>query len=126
MSKQRLGPNQLRWIRALESGRYKQGRHFLIEIRADVEYHCCLGVGCKIFRIPRQRRAEFIIFDGESSFAPESLVEKLALRSGQGWIEGRRLIGKGSLTHANDNGATFAEIAAFCRAYPEAVFSEPR
>ncbi len=31
-----------------------------------------------------------------------------------------------SLAEGNDAGATFAEIAAFCRAHPEAVFTEPR
>jgi hypothetical protein len=44
--KQKLGPNQLKWLKALESGKYKQGRWMLQH--AVTKECCCLGVGCLV------------------------------------------------------------------------------
>lgn len=33
-----------KWIAALDSGEYKQGKHWL----QDTDRYCCLGLGCKV------------------------------------------------------------------------------
>lgn len=38
-----------RWIKALKSGKYKQGRDRLKKIQKDNERHCCLGVLCELY-----------------------------------------------------------------------------
>ena len=112
--KQKLGPNQRKWIKALRSGRYKQGRK---RLRTGNKY-CCLGVACKVFSHP---------FGSDESFAPPDIVFRLALISPAASLVGDIDIkGKTCLAGANDNGATFAEIADFCEAHPEAVFTEAR
>lgn len=35
-----------RWIAALRSGKYKQGRHYL---RSKTDHFCCLGVLCDLY-----------------------------------------------------------------------------
>lgn len=107
---QPIGPNQEKWLRALESGRYKRGKGYL---HSDGHY-CCLGVGCKIYRIGHLECA------GES---PLKLVRKLALIGSMGENKNNEF---DSLATFNDSGKTFAEIAAIVRADPGAYFSEPR
>lgn len=126
--KQELGPNQKRWIAALRSGRYAQGKRVLRKTDDRVDAHCCLGVGCRIFRI-RGSIIGPVWGYGKSeqdAIAPNELVEKLALHNAKGWIKGRRLCWASTLAGANDEGATFKEIADFCEKYPHSVFSEPR
>lgn len=36
-----------RWVKALRSGKYKQGRYYLFT-SYDEEQYCCLGVACKV------------------------------------------------------------------------------
>lgn len=125
MAKQELGPNQLKWIEALESGRYEQGRSCLCKS----EKYCCLGVACRTFGIEESGRDEGrLIFEGECQWAPLSVIAGLGLRSRAGeFADGVRFKAVSNLTDANDLGkATFSEIAAFCREHPEAVFTEPR
>lgn len=40
-----LGPKQKRWINALRSGEYKQGRSHLQDVNGN---YCCLGVACEV------------------------------------------------------------------------------
>lgn len=54
-----LQKNIKKWVRALDSGKYKQGKGRLQ--RGDT--YCCLGVACKIF-IPKDKQ---LIIDGELS-----------------------------------------------------------
>ena len=39
-----------KWIKALRSGKYKQGKHYLSQIKDGQEYNCCLGVYARISR----------------------------------------------------------------------------
>lgn len=133
----KLGPLQEKWLTELESGKYKQGKGFL----RHEDRHCCLGVAAEcilgIEAIPSTTGAEFY-FDG----ATETLVhsERLGLRDRTGEVceqDVRRFCSAlrdagydgdkwGALTEYNDNGATFAQIAAAIHACPEAVFTEPK
>ncbi len=37
-----------KWLEALRSGEYKQGKQELLTIRKNEKTYCCLGVACKI------------------------------------------------------------------------------
>ncbi|MFN0318542.1 MAG: hypothetical protein ACKVQA_26245, partial [Burkholderiales bacterium] len=47
-----LGELQTKWVEALESGKYEQGRECLCSIVTpfDVKQYCCLGVGCDVLK----------------------------------------------------------------------------
>ena len=38
-----------KWVKALRSGKYKQGRGVLKHNRENKTFHCCLGVLCEIY-----------------------------------------------------------------------------
>lgn len=131
---QAIGPNQEKWLQALESGTYLQTADWL----TDNGCYCCLGVGCVIFKIPSRMvedsdgnlRKGFGIVSSTGD-APNELLNLLALRDGAGkFAKDNRLVCRGQtfpfLTSANDAGVSFVEIAAFCRTHPESVFTEPR
>jgi len=127
MGKQAIGPNQEKWLQALESGEYRQGQNRLVEFDESGMKCCCLGVGALQFCESHRRDCDRLIFgedEGEFSTgtAPPAVIRALALRGPCGDFDG----GCNSLVGMNDKGVTFANIAAFCRANPEAVFTEPR
>ena len=123
-----LGPNQTRWLEALESGAYDQARNLLHEPLTN--NYCCLGVACSIFLgQPTERKTDAFgevrdFWDDEFAVAPPSLQEKLALRDDSGSRLDYNI--NLSLTAMNDEGSTFKKIAATVRAEPEQYFQEPR
>lgn len=131
---QAIGPNQERWLRALESGEFKQGQRYLTQKCGDEMLHCCLGVGCQVFQFPSKDShddgIEILAYNNGEETSSLALKELLALLNTDGEVvkEFRsEFSGWDCLVEANDTGeATFAEIAAFCRAHPEAVFTDPR
>lgn len=117
---QPLGPNQERWIAALESGEFKQGKGQLCRFKR----HCCLAVACELFATEpkRNRGSAGVYWGGECMVATHSVVEALALYSTCG------LSRKGDqrLSALNDAGKTFTQIAALVRNDPSMWFREPR
>lgn len=128
--KQRLGPNQEKWLQALESGEHQQCRGELGVMVDGVEKNCCLGLACRVLGVSRSMDPQdgLIAYGGCDKTPPMSFaLGVLGLRSIQGSLAFEKLKDERCLTEANDvGGATFAEIAAFCREHPEAVFTEPR
>lgn len=118
-----LGPNQEKWLRALESGKFLQGRHVLHDKRTNS--FCCLGVASYIFRDERfetQEGDRCIYYDGEDVDAPGYVVDALALYN-EG---GQTLDGLNSLAMMNDYIMTFKEIAETVRKNPKNFFKEPK
>lgn len=73
-----------KWVEALRSGRYKQGRGFLSRDNAD----CCLGVLCKVaidegYPISQvsQSDSSLIEFDGSTRYIPHNTYKKIDLIS---------------------------------------------
>lgn len=112
-----------RWIPALRGGTYRQGSRALHQ----GDTFCCLGVAVDLLMQagempgwtddPENGEAVIPLADGsvESGFLPPAVAARLGLAhdgghlDGEGWeIGGRRYV---SLADANDDGATFAEIA---------------
>jgi len=118
----KLGPNQERWLKALESGDFKQGRGALYN--RDSNTYCCLGVAAALFLPPGHNFGDRTLWNGSSSFLIRHDI--LGLYDAAGRFAPERpqkdFIGLRSLSCANDEGRTFKQIAAFCRANPEDVF----
>ena len=122
----KLGPNQTRWIEALESGNYKQGRSYLHAIEGG---YCCLGVGCSLFLGPGELsygsdyEPPHEKWDGSSAFASDELVEILGLYGKDGRARDPRLT---PLSAMNDQGISFMEIAKKLRNTPALYLKETR
>lgn len=120
-----LGPNQTRWIEALRSNQYQQGREYL----HNQDSFCCLGVACAIFpdqagqALPDPDDPLIYEYNGNASTAPLGIVDHLGLFGYCG--ESRDCKQNEKLTALNDKGHTFLEIADLLTAHPEAYFSEP-
>jgi len=95
-----------RWVAALRSGKYRQGK---MALRQETGKYCCLGV------LYEQAGGEW----GRSSFCgdvatitydfallPEAFLQRVSLTDGQ----------QHTLSKMNDDGATFAEIADYIEA----------
>lgn len=104
-----------RWIKALESGRYKQTDGTLREVNGKNVSYCCLGVLCDLEKEKGQKwnSSEFVTdvptevpFDGcYVDYPPDSILKKLNVSDD---------LAK-TLADMNDSGKTFKEIAAFIR-----------
>ena len=116
-----MGPNQERWLNALESGDYEQCQEFL---HLKGKGHCCLGVACELFMGPPTFNNDDSVvgrWDGTSGVAPWTVQVALGLFDD----EGSSTDGS-SLTGLNDSGKTFGEIAAIIRSSPSDWFFEER
>lgn len=131
----KFNQSQLKWLEALESGKYKRCTEELCHIKSSKDGQlnmsfCCLGVGaellCKKSDIKDVIAGDYRQYEGEATYAPPTVVKKLKLNSSAGLIK-RELI-KGyrreddTLAQFNDSGMSFKKIAEFIRKYPFAVF----
>ena len=85
--------NQTKWVEALRSGKYKQGRQYLNQ---DGKY-CCLGVACEVLKIMPE----------DMFYPPWSLVQALDLVDDAG----KSRDSSATLAWLNDNGKDFEAIA---------------
>lgn len=120
--KQKLGPNQRKWLKALESGKFAQGTG---DLRKGDAY-CCLGVAAELFKTPATNVHVTSFgkyeYDGRFSVAPTFVIGALGLFTGVGDMRG----GGCKLAVMNDDGRTFAEIAEHIRKNPANYFAEPK
>lgn len=96
-----------KWVNALRSGDYEQGK---LQLRSINNKFCCLGVLCNIHA---QEHPEFaakqltkIKYDGASSITPKIVQEWAGLKTRVGAIPNSC-----SLLVMNDNGMNFHQIA---------------
>lgn len=125
-----LGPNQKKWIEALESGQYQQGQGALCRTNGKM---CCLGVAAHIFAAENGVAPE-LIKDGsyqdcydyadEHSVAPIYVIRTLSLNDAVGGGTGEMLAFP--LVGLNDShNYSFAQIAEHLRKHPESYFTAP-
>ena len=100
-----------KWLAALRSGKYKQGKYRLRTI--DDEY-CCLGVLCEVVGLEAQLdRFNRYKYEGESAFLPLS-VKLVSEISGSGSLHNPIYFNgtnRDCLMTLNDSGMTFEQIA---------------
>jgi hypothetical protein len=123
----------MKWVKALRSGKYKQGEAYLCQITNKGKKHCCLGVLTEMYQAEQKAKKKkalptkvskayvddstAVVKYGSGECAAEELP--LAVRRWAG-MEGR--LGEfdvesggyfGSLSHMNDGGCSFKKIANF-------------
>lgn len=108
----KLNPNAQKWVDALRSGKYKQGRQCL---RRGDDF-CCLGVGCEVAMdngvpIRKTQDGELYRYGGRASAMPDSAYRWYGLRPGQ---EQDQLIRLNDV-HRN----SFTEIADYIEEHAE-------
>jgi hypothetical protein len=115
-----LGPRmdkeiKAKWIEALRSGKYKQGR---TRLRTANDEFCCLGVLCEVMNAERVQTTfddqPYLYLYGSSaksaSFLPKELADAAGI-DGYGSI-GKEIDGRWTLAGLNDHaGYTFEQIA---------------
>ncbi len=120
----KLGPIQRKWLRALKSGKYKQGKTQLCAVGPrGGKRHCCLGVLCDVMKIKSKLiGGEALEYDGEEGVLPDSVQRKIKLRDDNGGI-----VGGGSLADLNDSAYTksYAPIIKIIEKTPELIFTKP-
>lgn len=115
-----------KWIAALESGEFTQGKRFLHTRKSNgQETHCCLGVLCELaYRegvVTRELQEEFVRGGGRQylygfsgySALPEEVLKWAGLHSRLPTVPMAELgLGNHGLAHLNDGaGYTFSDIA---------------
>lgn len=114
-----IGPNQKKWLDALRSGQYEQGKSWLCR---NGKY-CCLGVACEVFELPKEIVGDRVKYAGSTGPAPCQVVDALGLHSDTGWT----VDGGDSVVTLNDRARkTFAEIADILEANADSYFVGPR
>ena len=124
-----LNENAKKWVEALRSGKFKQGKNFLHSIEGDT--FCCLGVACElavkegIIPEPILKDTGTYVYgdenDSSNGFLPRAVKNWLGL----GDVSGRLKMetGNTSLTNLNDSGTyDFNAIADIIEGRPEGLF----
>ena len=119
-----------KWIKALRSGKYKQGRRLL---RTTDDKFCCLGVLCDVMKIPCWEYPKInaddqsLVYhfgekaDSKKTYAgllPPMAINKAGMKSEDGTFCSeeerntfKKKYGAVTLVGMNDSGKTFEEIA---------------
>lgn len=104
----------MKWVKALRSGKYKQGKHFL---RRGDEY-CCLGVLCEITKTSRRMRyGKLYEYKGNAIVIPHSVRGRVGMNTLYGRLPRARKAGE-DLAQLNDSGKySFKQIARIIEKY---------
>ena len=111
----KLNPNAQKWVDALRSGKYKQGKDCL----AYAGHFCCLGVLCELalesgVRISKDDDTQGLVhYGGSSTYLPRPVRDWACLKTARGHY------GDTSLADKNDEGFSFAQIAELIEANAE-------
>ena len=122
--------NRRKWVEALRSGDYQQGRRSL---RPTNDTYCCLGVACDVLSNENQgweaNQGEFWFYRSDGSLVarelPSEVRDMLGLQTAVGnmtkldWRLGK------SLASMNDEGSTFEEIADIIESEPPYLLRNP-
>ena len=119
-----LNQNAKKWVAALRSGDYRQGKGALL----TNEGYCCLGVACALYIHEGLGTAIEILGDPTAGHLPEVVKEWLNLSTRSGAYDGPEhrdtygLTTSTWLVNDNDYGKTFSEIADIIESEPEGLF----
>jgi len=119
-----------KWVKALRSGKYKQGKHTLKQYNSKGQaQHCCLGVLCELYNDEQKKNkkktlSEEVLYDhkdfpygftkfGENKFFSSCSVLPYEVMK---WAEMKTSVGilpelPDNLADQNDNGAKFKTIS---------------
>jgi hypothetical protein len=103
-----------KWVKALRSGKYKQGRDLLKQLDSKNQpRHCCLGVLCELYNeeMKKNHKKSLVIEKTSNGFwvnsgLPTVVMNWSGVRDSTGFIENDLC-----LTNLNDSGKGFKTIA---------------
>jgi hypothetical protein len=108
-----------KWIEALESKKYLQGRNNLFIEDTKNEFYCCLGVACRVANINKQFLKEYgLIHEIDKTITkniPKELTEYESFRTTVSLPQ--------LLANLND-GATYQDFINFKKWFPDIKFSK--
>ena len=131
--------NLLTWVEALESGKYQQAQHRLMEVnkKTNETSYCCLGVACKLFgkdfgKFDLTTNTESIPFclknskgtiDQYSGLPPVELIRNafgdsvvpVGFTGGDVVVKDFNTLKPVTVSKLNDQGKSFKEIAKMVR-----------
>ena len=125
-----LNANAKKWVEALRSGRFKQGKNALHKKReGEDDTYCCLGVACSLaigagVDLPVYTNMDGkVIYDVDKFYLPAKVRDWLGLTTSYASF-GIALPGANpdDLTRMNDDGKTFEEIAQIIESEPAGLF----
>lgn len=100
-----------KWIKALRSGRYRQARGQLSEFDSSGrESNCCLGVLCRVERVPRHLWADFAEL---SEVGADEFQDRVDLKSDE---ETQLIYRNDGMKDFEGNPQSFSEIADYIEA----------
>jgi hypothetical protein len=109
-----ISANREEWAQALESGKYKQAHDQLRD--PDRNSFCCLGVLCDLYDSDRWEGG---LYAGEDEFPPIEVTGSVGLeRFGDLHFGFRDPANDAYYARANDDDASFADIAQMIRTAP--------
>lgn len=115
-------------VKALRSGRYKQGKHHL----RDKDEYCCLGVACDVYANSQYDRPQWKFtktigtFLGQDLMLPPEVRDWFGFKSNQGSYKQRSSI-EASLIILNDNRPfNFEDIADVIEKEPKGMFIDDK
>lgn len=67
------------WVKALRSGKYKQGSSILHSTKTEIHEYCCLGVLCELasaeIKIQKYNNGFKTFYDGQHCYLPDSVLQ---------------------------------------------------
>jgi len=119
-----MNKNAKKWLKALLSDEYKQGKGFLCQRGESFNKFCCLGVACDLYQqeigdleiLEMANHKDILYYDEERCELPSKVQNWLGLKSYEGEYNSNSLIDD------NDQGKTFPEIVEIIKEYEEELF----
>lgn len=130
-----------KWVKALRSGKFKQGTNFLKTSSKNKVSHCCLGVLCELYDQEQKRKHKkrlkqttsriYHYVDDELCYRMDDTVDALPKavqewagikdKSGNVGFINRGLFAYETLADMNDGGCTFNRIAKVIEKHAERI-----
>ena len=101
-----------KWVKALRSGKYKQGRERLHKVDASNHHkYCCLGVLCELAEVTKEKVGDGFQYNGMAAVLPLEVMKLTGMKDEAGDFSGEYF-----LTEFNDGAGgapkkNFKEIA---------------
>jgi hypothetical protein len=115
-----------KWVKALRTGKYKQGTSFLklTDNRSNKTYYCCLGVLCELYNEESKKNKKKMLsektridvyghvhsFNNQKKILPNKVMNWSGLLDGAGDFN-EPCCSFNSLVAMNDEGCSFKKIA---------------
>lgn len=127
-TKEQQKENRAKWVKALRSGKYKQGEGVLFDKKTKA--YCCLGVLCNVAGIKpvTSKTAKGVsLFDGAENTAPQTAMDFVGLSTEGGAFDDLEQKYYKDITNAlwklnDEHRFTFKQIADVIESEPKGLF----